>query len=156
MSQSDNISSQKTVSSASSTTIANLCDPFRLRSSPAGCSVIRRDRCSRSHQLLTQHLRVGLERQRPKNSHNSNCKLLRSISKLFLLQRHQVLKLQNYPITKLQNQTSIGSPAFSNGQAFPSKCSSNSFRNFFTKAMVGIAAASPNGQNVFPNMFSDR
>jgi hypothetical protein len=100
MSQSDNISSQKTVSSASSTTIANLCDPFRLRSSPAGCSVIRRDRCSRSHQLLTQHLRVGLERQRPKT---------RTIltANFFVRSRSSSccngIRFSNYKITRLPN-----------------------------------------------------
>ncbi len=46
--------------------------------------------------------------------------------------------------------------AFSNGHGLPSKWSSNSFLNFFTNAMVGIAAASPSGQKVFPSMFSAR
>jgi len=42
------------------------------------------------------------------------------------------------------------------GHGLPSKWSSNSLRNFFTNAIVGIAAASPSGQNVLPSMFSAR
>ncbi len=47
-------------------------------------------------------------------------------------------------------------PAFSYGHGLPSRCSSNSLRNFCTYEIIGIAAASPNGQNVRPSMFSAR
>ncbi len=39
---------------------------------------------------------------------------------------------------------------------FPERCSSNSCRHFLTMLMVGIAAASPSGQNVLPSMFFAR
>ena len=48
------------------------------------------------------------------------------------------------------------SKCLANGQGLPFRCSSNSLRNFFTNAIVGMAAASPNGQNVRPSIFSAR
>src|ERR1700722_16472233 len=53
-------------------------------------------------------------------------------------------------------RTGSSAPAFSYGHGRPSKWASNSWRNFFTNAIVGIAAASPSGQNVRPSMFSAR
>src|SRR5260221_2401534 len=44
----------------------------------------------------------------------------------------------------------------SNGQGFPSRCASNSLLHLSTIDMVGMAAASPRGQNVRPSMFCAR
>src|SRR5271165_5911120 len=52
--------------------------------------------------------------------------------------------------------TSAGSALFSNGHGLPSRWSSNSFRYFCMYEMIGMAAASPSGQNVRPSMFSAR
>src|SRR5271157_5933804 len=52
--------------------------------------------------------------------------------------------------------TSAGSATFPNGHGLPSRWSSNSLRYFCTYEMIGIAAASPSGQNVRPSMFSAR
>jgi hypothetical protein len=52
--------------------------------------------------------------------------------------------------------TTASSTCFANGHLLPFRWSSNSLRNFFTKPIVGIAAASPSGQKVRPIMFSAR
>src|SRR5208337_5029876 len=58
--------------------------------------------------------------------------------------------------TNHNHYTIAGSATFSNGHGLPSRWSSNSLRYFCTYEMIGIAAASPSGQNVRPSMFSAR
>ena len=63
-------------------------------------------------------------------------------------------------IMAISSHTSTGSsrtlPWGSNGQGLPSRCASNSLRHLSTIDMVGMAAASPSGQKVRPNMFCAR
>src|SRR5579859_6705264 len=51
--------------------------------------------------------------------------------------------------------SSVSLAAGSNGHGRPSRCASNSLRHLSTMDMVGMAAASPNGQKVRPSMRSE-
>jgi len=81
----------------------DLRNPLGSGTRAASRPIVRRDCCSATHQLLAENLSIRFIRQSPIDTNNSDSKLFRSVSKFFLVRRHQVHKLQNYPITKLQN-----------------------------------------------------
>src|SRR6266481_542768 len=86
-----------------------------------------------------------------------NCKLLRSSAKFVsLAHNYPITNLPTYPIFYAKTGSSLTFPAGSKGHGRPSRCASNSLRHLSTIDMVGIAAASPSGQNVLPSMFCDR
>src|SRR5580704_15850064 len=79
-----------------------------------------------------------------------------TLTRNFCLETRNLQLLSDNRQLATDNYTSAGPCTCSYGHGLPSKCASNSSRNFWIYEIIGIAAASPSGQKVRPNMLSAR